>query len=136
MARGSSPRRATSTISCCQIFIFTPAWFMPCCARAAWKSAKAIFSAQSNDRQRLTRPCRAWAPAVWRFAWPLRQLLHQPFDAAEQCFLGARHVPKSQLERAIETVFLGVALNELQHALRIDLILLLEQDVTAAGAGV
>ena len=48
MARGNSPRRATSTISCCRIFIFTPAWSTHCCARAAWKSARGIFSAPSS----------------------------------------------------------------------------------------
>ena len=32
--------RAMSTISCCRIFISTPAWSTHCCARAASKSAR------------------------------------------------------------------------------------------------
>src|SRR5258708_35510923 len=66
----------------------------------------------------------------------LRQLIHQLLDAAEQRLFRARDVGEAQLERTVETIFLGLSLNELEHAFRIDLMLLLEQDVAVAGAGI
>src|ERR1700679_253800 len=86
----------------------------------------------------MARAPRDGAPSSQQSASPvaLRQLIHQLFDARKQGFLGARNVPESQLERAVEAVFLGLALNELQHPVRVNLILLLKQDVAAAGAGV
>src|ERR1700730_3607159 len=127
-------------ISCCPISTSTSAWSTPCCARAASKSARVIFWARySNEAARAGRQGRATgypgAPTLSRTS-SLRQLVHQLLDAAEQRLLRARDVGEAQLERTVETIFLGLSLNELQHALRIDLILLLEQDVAVAGAGI
>src|SRR5450432_774609 len=126
MELGSSRRSATSTILCCLISTSTPAWSMPCCAKAALKSARAISWALSSDVE-------AAAQARVPFS---SQLIHQLLDARKKGFLGARDVREAQLERTVQTVFLGLALNELEHALRIDLVRLLEQDIAAAGAGV
>src|SRR5258708_33044886 len=62
--------------------------------------------------------------------------MHDLLDAGKEGVLSARDVPESQLERTVQAVLLGLSLDQFEHALRIDLVLFLEQNVAAAGAGV
>src|ERR1700727_2049332 len=88
-----------------------------------------------GDAARRRRPPSKTPVALRHAPVALRQLIHQLFDAGKQGFLGARDVPEYQFERTVESVFLGLALYELEHPFRVNLILLLKQDVAAAGAG-
>src|ERR1700722_465612 len=123
---GNLPRCPTSTILCCRTSTSTSAWSMPCCARAESRSAKATFWAPSSSKQGMPD----------RLACPSRQLIDELLYAAKKRLFGARDMGEAQLQRAIQAIFLGLALDELEHALRVDLVLFLKEYVTVAGAGI
>src|ERR1700692_4805020 len=66
----------------------------------------------------------------------LCELFDQLFDAGEQLLFGARVVGEAQFQRTVETIFLGFSLDHFEHAFRIDLVRLLENEIAAARAGV
>src|SRR3984957_5024412 len=123
---GNLPRCPTSTILCCRTSTSTSAWSMPCCARAESRSAKATFWAPSSSKQGMPD----------RLACPSRQLIDELLYAAKKRLFGARDMGEAQLQRAIQAIFLGLALDELEHALRVDLVPFLKEYVTIAGAGI
>src|SRR5438552_16510087 len=98
---------------------------MRCCATTASSWASAIIWGASNGGRR-----------IGRTRSRLGKLLHQLFDAGEEFLFAARVVGETQLERTLEPVLLGLPLDHLQDPLRIRPVLLLEQQVAAAGTGV
>src|SRR5229473_2250406 len=99
---------------------------MHCCVSAASNSARAIFWARFNSR-----PIRTAGPlrAVSRRRAPSGEQLNQHLDPREQILLGAGIVREAEFERTVEPIVFRPALHQLQDALRVDLVLFLENDV-------
>src|ERR1700723_2007593 len=71
-----------------------------------------------------------------RVGTPSPQLIDELLHAVEERIFGTRNVGEAHLQRTIEAIFLRLALNELEHAFRINFILFIEEDVAVAGAGI